>query len=58
MSRKISKPHYEKRGEDIIAKRTRKVDAKKVIAELNKLIKKSRKIEKEFRMTRRNEAVL
>lgn len=54
---KIPKPHYEKKKESIIVEKFAKVDSKKVILELEKIIKKGRELEEKFRM-KRDEAIL
>ncbi|MBI1863800.1 hypothetical protein HYS03_01175 [Candidatus Woesebacteria bacterium] len=55
---KNPKPHYE--GKNKIIKRSENIDTKKIIPELVRIIKKSKKIEEEFkfRMKDSHEALL
>lgn len=54
---KLPKPHYEGKKESIIVEKSAKIDSKKVIPELTKIIKKSRELEEKFRM-KTDEAIL
>lgn len=50
-------PHYERGNESVITEKSTRVDSKKVISEMSKIIKKSRELERKFKV-KQNEALL